>query len=75
MARAPNFYYQDPTAAIGNSMVTAIFGDPALRAQQQERQAQLEERLFYFLLSLCKDAPPTGAASGAHAKFAGILQG
>lgn len=44
MARAPNFYYQDPTAAIGNSMVTAIFGDPALRAQQQERQAQLEER-------------------------------
>lgn len=44
MSRAQNFYYQDPTAAISNSMVTAIFGNPQLAAQQREQQAALDER-------------------------------
>lgn len=43
MPRAPNFGYQDPTQDIGNSLVRAIFGDPA--AAQQQRKLQSEAAL------------------------------
>lgn len=49
MPRAQNFFYQDPTADIGNSLVRAIFGDPqaaqareAARQQADVRAAQAE---------------------------------
>lgn len=44
MPRAPNFAYRDPTAEIGNALVRAIFGDPAMAAQQQQHRSELELR-------------------------------
>lgn len=44
MARGQNFYYQDPTAAIGDSLVQAIFGNPEAAARQRQQQAEMEER-------------------------------
>ncbi|QGN56177.1 D-Ala-D-Ala carboxypeptidase family metallohydrolase [Novosphingobium sp. Gsoil 351] len=42
MPRAPNFHYQDPTAAIGSSLVRAIFGDPQAAAQQAQERAKAD---------------------------------
>lgn len=44
MPRAPNFAYRDPTAEIGNALVRAIFGDPAMAAQQQQHRSELDLR-------------------------------
>ncbi|MBV1687442.1 hypothetical protein KRR38_07065 [Novosphingobium sp. G106] len=58
MAREPNFYYQDPTAAISTSVARAIFGDPAMAQAQakarteaalreaQTREAEAHGRLY-----------------------------
>ena len=51
MSRAPNFYYQDPTADIGNSLVRAILGDPAMAAQQRQQQAEQAERAAHTRIS------------------------
>lgn len=44
MARTANFAYQDPTAAIGNSLAKAIFGDPGAAAEQAKARAEIELR-------------------------------
>lgn len=45
MATGQNFYYQgNPGEAIGGALATAIFGDPALRAKQQQMQSEMELR-------------------------------
>lgn len=44
MPRAPNFAYRDPTAEIGNALVRAILGDPAMAAQQQQHRSELDLR-------------------------------
>lgn len=44
MARGQNFFYQDPTANVADSLAKAIFGDPAAAAQQRQQQAEIHER-------------------------------
>lgn len=44
MPRMANFSYQDPTAAIGSSLVEAIFGNPAKAAEQARIRAELDAR-------------------------------
>lgn len=44
MARQPNQFYQDPTADIGSSLATALFGNPAAAAKQRDMQAQADAR-------------------------------
>jgi hypothetical protein len=40
MARGQNFYYQDPSEAIGSSLARAIMGDPAMAQKQQQMRAE-----------------------------------
>ena len=40
MPRAPNFSYQDPTAAIADGLVKSIFGDPQAAQAQQKARAE-----------------------------------
>ena len=43
MPRTSNFYYQqDPWAAIGKSLGTALFGDPVAAQEQREAQAKMD---------------------------------
>ena len=42
MTRTPNFYYQDPTAEIGSGIVRAIFGDPEMKAKQEQQRAEMD---------------------------------
>ena len=44
MPRAPNFAYRDPTAEIGNALVRAILGDPAMAAAQRQQQSGMDLR-------------------------------
>ena len=39
MAREANQFYKDPTAEIGSSLATALFGDPAAALKQRQAQA------------------------------------
>jgi len=45
MSTGQNFYYQgNPAEALGSTLATALFGDPAARAKQQEMQSQMALR-------------------------------
>lgn len=44
MTRTQNFYYQNPMESIGDSVVSAIFGNPQLAQQQQQARAVIAER-------------------------------
>lgn len=44
MARAPNFYYQNPMGAIGDGLARALFGDPAAAQEQARVQAEMDAR-------------------------------
>ena len=43
-APARQVRYQDPTAEIGHSLATALFGDPAAAAKQRQMQAEQDAR-------------------------------
>lgn len=42
MTRTSNFYYQDPTAEISSGIVRAIFGDPEMKAKQEQQRAEMD---------------------------------
>lgn len=65
MARGNNFYYQDPTAEIGSSLVRAIFGDPAAAAQQQRHKAEIAEREAHTRLYASQAAGQEGQNTAA----------